>query len=124
MIDIFNDFEIELSGTKYLIRPSKKDDTWGYSLAYEGKEHIFKCLFNMPVLKDAQSINGIDALTELTHIINLEIRYELFQLVYECSILDIFHKTEKCSTDFELFALSQQEPLVAAWLDNFDRRGD
>jgi hypothetical protein len=116
--------EIELSGIKYPIT-SHENVSDGlkictFSVVVDGKTFPLRATYTSKSL-DSPSIFGISAKEELRNIMYLELKAELFGIVYNVSFAKQCEIASECKNDEELFAVSSHDSVFAAWLYNFDR---
>lgn len=117
--------EIELSGIKYPIT-LHKDVSGGlkiytFSVVVDDKTFPLRATYTSKSL-DSPQIFGLSAEEELQNIMYLELKAELFGIVYNTSFAKQCKIASECKNDEELFAVSSHDSVFAAWLYNFDRK--
>jgi len=116
--------EIELSGIKYTITPHENLSDglkiYTFSVVVDGKTVHLRAKYTSKSL-DSPPIFRISAEEELRNIMYLELKAELFAIVYNVSFTKQCEIASECKNDEELFAVSAHDKVFAACLYNFDR---
>ena len=117
--------EIELSGIKYPITVREKvydEDivSYTFSTLVNGRTYLLNTKYTSKQL-NSPPIFGLSAKEELRNIMYLELKAELFGIVYNASFAKQCEIASECKNDEELFVVSAHDTVFAAWLHNFDR---
>jgi hypothetical protein len=114
--------EIELSGIKYpIISHENLSDglkIYTFSVVVDGKTVHLRVKYTSESL-DSPPIFGISAEEELRNIMYLELKAELFAIVYNTSFKKQCEIASECENVEELLAVSTHDTVFAAWLANF-----
>ena len=118
--------EVTVSGVIYPILSTRnsfpdENNSVTFSTIIDDEEINLKAKYTSELVNDLRLVCGLDAEEELKNVLIHEFKHEIFSIVNNVSIKEMFEIVEKCKNDEDLAVEAEKNKKFAEYLRNFDR---